>query len=199
VLSDRSSIFELQGRLGEARAELEEGLAIAIALKDDWNVSLCQIVLAEREFATGDPHRAVALGTLAVESARRVRQEVYALGNLATYQFAAGDVDAADANAREAVRTARTSDLVVVHWAMQLLAAIAAVRGRPAEAARLLGHVDAWLERIGLPRDHNDMKTYSVLLRALGEQLGEEDIAALTAQGARLSDEAAIDEALALP
>lgn len=196
LVSDRSRMFRMQGRFEEARVALTQALSLAVDLEDDWSISLCQMILAEIEFVAGDAWRTVALGEEALASARRVRQEIYALCNLACYQLAVGAVDGAQAHAREALELARGCEPNVVQAAVAHLAVVAALRDQPVRAARLLGYVDAWYERIGSARDATDAKGYAMLMEALRRQLPDHEIAAHAAQGAHLSEEAAIDEAL---
>jgi predicted ATPase len=196
LLTDRSILFRSQGRLDEAHAALAEGLHLATALQDDWLIALCQSLLAEIEFTNGDPLRAVALGEEALRGARRVRQETFfLLSNLACYHLAAGEIEAVEAYAREAVDLSR-SNLHDVGAVVQHLAAVAALRGEATRAARLLGYSNAYYERVGCLRDATDQIGFDILMRSLREQLREDDIAALAAQGAQLSRDAAVAEAL---
>jgi hypothetical protein len=78
------------------------------------------------------------------------------------------------------------------------LATIAARRGYAAEAARLRGFVDAWYAGEGFQREVTEQKTAELLDRALRESLGPAEIDALAAEGARLTEAQAVNQALAV-
>ena len=197
-LNDRSVMLRMQGKIDDAKGALAQALSVAIALQDDWSTALCQSLLAEIEFTAGDPHRAVEIGKQALASARRVRQEVFSLANLACFLIAIGEIDAAEAYVREALSLSLSNPNDVQAAVLQHSAAIAAIRGKAAPAARLAGYVNAWYERFGCVRDATDQKGYDLLMEAIRKQMSDADLSALAAQGARLTQEAAIDEALRL-
>ncbi len=154
---------------------------------------------AEIEFDAGDIGRAAELAGDVLEIFRRIGSsagEMYVLCNLATYRLLLGDTGAAEAAARTALLLARAREILVVTLAVQVLAAVAARHGRSLRAARLLGYVDAWCRREEYLRDATEQKGYDALLVSLREQLSEGEIAALAAEGAQLTEEAAVDEAL---
>jgi predicted ATPase len=196
-LCDRSSLFRRLGRTDEAKALLEEALVLARVNEDVWSTCLGQTLLAEIEFATGDPHRAVVLGNDAIASARIVRIEVFSLCNLACYYLAAGQIEAAEEHARASLDLAVHAHPNVVQAAIQHLATVAALRGEAARAARLLGYVNAWYERVGSLRDATDERGYGILMTSLRKQLPDDEIATLAAGGAGLTEEQCIREALA--
>ncbi|MHB8461557.1 MAG: ATP-binding protein [Vulcanimicrobiaceae bacterium] len=195
-LCDRSSLRRMQGHSDEAKELLVQAVSLASSTSDVWALSLCQLLLAEIEFATDNPQRAVEVCEETLVYARRVHQEVFVLCNLACYRLATGDVDGAEANAREAINLASSSDECTTAASIQHLAMVAALRRDPIRAARLLGYVGAWYERTGTLRDTIDQKSYESLTTNLHEQLSETEIMALTAQGEQLSQDAAVDEAL---
>ncbi len=196
ALSDRSAIFALLGREDERRAALQEALEIATEREDPWTISFCEMLIADAACKRGDLQEAIAMGRRASETLRRFGQEIFAMGNLAAYYFVAGDLENADRTAREVLQLSSNADLVGAKLMMQLLAAIAAMRGDAARAALLVGHVNAGLERLGLPRDDIDTYVFDALMRSLHATLDEATIAQLGAQGAALSEEAAIEKAL---
>jgi predicted ATPase len=195
-LNDRATLLRRQGRVHEAKALLAESLALASALQDVWATSLCQTLLAEIEFASGDPHRAVALGNEALIGARGVRMEIFTMCNLVCYHMAIGEIDAAEEHARNTLDLARHSHPNVVIATLQHLATIAAMRGAPSRAARVLGYVNAWYERIGSLRDSTDQRCYDVLMASLRDQLMDDEIVSLLARGAGFAEDDAVDAAL---
>jgi predicted ATPase/DNA-binding XRE family transcriptional regulator len=196
-LYGRGFVLHRLGRLDEARADITQALSLASSVEDDWTASLCVAALAELEFDAGNVRHAVSMAEEALARARRVRaahSEAFLL-DLAYFQLVLGEVDAAEPNAREALELAAASSHEL-RTALGFLAAIAAIRGHPVHAARLMGHVNAWCERIELSRDPPEQKSYDMLMESLRGQLAEHEILALAAEGARFNEDAAIDEAL---
>jgi hypothetical protein len=92
--------------------------------------------------------------------------------------------------------TLQREDLVVN--AIQHLAAGLALQGDARRAAPLLGYVDAWVSREGCKREPTEAKSHEILMAALHNQLGEDEIGILAAAGAQFDDDRAFDEALAI-
>jgi hypothetical protein len=88
---------------------------------------------------------------------------------------------------------------------MQHLASIAALRPLTSatdttpirrDASRLLGYVDACpLVRIDAGRGYTEQAEYDRAMSALRHELGEPDLAKLTAEGAAMSEEEALETA----
>jgi hypothetical protein len=76
------------------------------------------------------------------------------------------------------------------------LAAVAAIRARPRDAALLTGFVDASYWSKGIARGPLDRQIYEILLASLREQLSQDQIDAFAAEGATLGAEAAAELAL---
>ena len=72
------------------------------------------------------------------------------------------------------------------------------LQGDAARGARLQGYVDTWYRREGCERDVTESHTYEMLTEALRARLREDELAALAAAGARLSEEQATAEAFAV-
>jgi predicted ATPase/DNA-binding XRE family transcriptional regulator len=197
ALNGRGYVLQRLGRLDEARADITHALSLASEVDDDWTVSHCQAALAELEFDAGNTQRAVSLGEEAIARARRVRAahpETFLL-NLAYFQLVLGEIDAAEANAMESLDLAASSS-PDLRLALGYLATIAAIKGRTSRAARLVGYVNAWCERMELSRELPEQKSYDMLMESLRRQLSEDEISVLAAEGARLTEDAAIEEAL---
>jgi len=77
------------------------------------------------------------------------------------------------------------------------LAAVATVRGHPRPAARLMGFAMTEHQPRAL-NDRIDRSSYNIMMISLLEQLPEEIIAGLRAEGTRLELEHALDDALEL-
>jgi non-specific serine/threonine protein kinase len=193
------------GRLEEARTCVAEAVELAHALGSNSLVMILQHTFAQFEFLTGDAASAAALVASSLNAARAERgwlsgSEIGALSNLASYQLALGEIDAAQASAREALTLAHPARDVAAHMAIQHLAAVAALRSELRTAARLLGYVNNWLARMpeSRTRDPIDQSSYDILTASLRRQLTDEEATALMAKGALLSQDAAVAEALAL-
>jgi hypothetical protein len=121
--------------------------------------------------------------------------------NAAAYRLVLGEID-------EAQRAALSGLELVVHrrlthtsrqqtWAIQHLAAVAALRGDFDRAARLRGYVDAWYAAEGETREYTEQRAYDILVGALKQHLSHTDIERLTAEGALLDRDTAVEMALA--
>jgi hypothetical protein len=91
---------------------------------------------------------------------------------------------------------------VQVTWALQHLAAIAALRpdaermaSNCRRAAQILGFVDAQLFRLEATRKFTEQQERSSLLLTLGETLASEEVTTLLAEGATWSPEQALAQA----
>ncbi|MEO6834488.1 MAG: hypothetical protein ABI231_01085 [Candidatus Tumulicola sp.] len=94
-----------------------------------------------------------------------------------------------------------------VAFALQHLGAVAALRVPIAaegsteirsHAARLLGFSDARIAAMGSGRQPADQRVYDRALAALHDAMGADTVASLMAEGAVMTEEQAVDEALAL-
>jgi hypothetical protein len=104
-----------------------------------------------------------------------------------------GETDAAETAARVVLNAMRSDDTMVVPY----VAAIASVRGHPHAAARLMGFIDALLERHSSQRDLLQQQSWELLCTSIAKQLHPDVLSLRRAEGARLSAQAAGTEALA--
>jgi hypothetical protein len=74
------------------------------------------------------------------------------------------------------------------------LAAVAAVRGRPDAAARILGFVEAWRRQVDYLRSGLEEATFGILTSSLEAQLPSDVIERLCEEGAQFSLEQAVRE-----
>jgi hypothetical protein len=79
---------------------------------------------------------------------------------------------------------------------VQSLAFVAAAKSDARRAARLLGFADRGYERFEVQREPTEASIYERLLKLLQGQLPEGEIATLRAEGAALSEDQAVEEAL---
>jgi hypothetical protein len=106
-----------------------------------------------------------------------------------------GDVPAAAAYLAECLSIAREiDDRDLLGRVPAVLGGVAAARGRPALAARLVGASDAWFGLIGRTIDATERAEHDGYLQAARAQIGEAACAAAYAEGAALSVEQALEQ-----
>ncbi|MBV8531223.1 MAG: hypothetical protein JO104_07885, partial [Candidatus Eremiobacteraeota bacterium] len=204
VLRDAAAVASECGCLEDARQLYDEALALAIALGDESRATKISLGMAEFEFQTGNPARALELvsatETEAHESLenQNVTLAATALGNSAAYRIALGDTAGARNAARDAIRIARGRYALETTISMQHLATVETLNGDSHRAGRIRGYVDAWFRNEGYVREPTERRTYEILMNALHEKLSDAQIEALAAEGAQLSEEQAVAEALAV-
>jgi hypothetical protein len=156
--------------------------------------------MAELEFADGHAEQALRAVNEALEIHVRGKNATYTAidcTNSAAYRIALGDLSAARESAREGLRVAgQVRSEQVIAWAMQHLALLAALGGDARRAVQLLGYVDAQYIALGMQREPTEQWGYDKLMAALREQLSEDEIAELAAEGAAWSQDQAVEEAL---
>jgi predicted ATPase len=186
--------YEMTGRLEEGRRATLEVLEMARRDGDERIVSVNLMNLAEAEFALGESESAVRRleELLASKAARKnARLRANTNSNLAAYLIALHRDEDARAVARAAVFDAREAgDEGVMACAMQHLAAMLA-HGNPRTAAKLLGYVDRVFAQ-GYQRERTERYTHDLLMEALHERIGDDEIAALTREGGAMPEAQAI-------
>jgi predicted ATPase len=195
VAVDRGDIASARDLSGQAMATFE-----ALGASD--GVAYVCITLGEAEFRTGHIERAAAL----VQQARQAygtlgnhRSSACAADYLAAFAIAAGDVDAARTHARDALQLL-TADRhpMFLSEAIEHLGHVASLHGDVRRGALLYGYADAAFAKIAHKRSYTAdwcRVRYAELLRG---GLDAEHLAALTADGAALSEDRAIEEAFAV-
>jgi hypothetical protein len=182
------------GRFDEARIDLAKSIALkdTIGEKDATTRLRSQAYL---EFVDGNVQNAEELlengTTLAIVT-------VIGLDELAATRLVLGKIDAAEAAARTALQLGRFDEPRDTLGPIQHLATVAALRGRPRGAARLLGFVNAKFPEVQRVRSHYQRAGYDILAASLRDQLSKETIESLAADGALLDLDRAADEALSL-
>ena len=142
--------------------------------------------LALLEFTRGDVERAIELGREALNGRRSLPQRhriPQALHNLAAYLLAADRPGEARPVAEEALSLLRGQAEAIDRLAnLQMWSLIAALEGRYADAARLIGWVDAAYERAGSRRNPWEQQSYERLLSLLRVPFAESELSARTAE-----------------
>jgi predicted ATPase/DNA-binding XRE family transcriptional regulator len=198
LLHARCLIRALAGRLGEARidstdaARLMEGIGeVDSIVRVYWEAFF--------EFTDGNVRRAARLLELCVDHSRtQSKNPAGPLSELAAARIVLGDIEEAKSAAHEALGLAQVEQLDGAWRAIQHVATIAALQGKPIPAARLMGFVDGWCEQKAGYRGYYERASHAALLASLREQLAGDAIATLAAEGARLTFERAVEEALDL-
>ncbi len=199
ALTNKALVADVCGRWDEASASYAEALAVATEVGDHHGATTIRVNMAELEFQMGNAARALDLVAEIEEAPHGPvadRLVVSALQNGAAYRIALGDTAGARIAARTALRHARGVFALNVAVSMQHLATVAISGGDVRRGGRLLGYVDAWFVSEGYERESTEQRAYELLLTELRKQLGADEIEALAADGAQLSEDQAVAEAL---
>ena len=183
------------GDMAAARDHFEQALELTRSQRNPIREATILPNLAEVEFNLGAVDRAIGRAREAVallRAAGKLFDLGWALSNLASYLLVHGVLDEAEAAAREALELVRAEGGTIVRVCLQQWAALAALRGYPAEAARLAGFVDAAYEASGQPRQPTEQQIHERLAAALRDALVPDRIVALGAEGAAMAEERAI-------
>jgi non-specific serine/threonine protein kinase len=203
-LNVRAFTRVLSDRLEEARMDIDELVALGEASGEETFVLHASRLRAILAFCAGDITQAIQVAeeTLARIASRAAfsRLEDTIRCDLGGYKLIQGDVDGAElagktalSHTRENCHQFNASGARIT----QLLAAVAAVRGCSRVAVRLTGFVEATYWSKGLSRGPLDRRIDEILFTSLRERLSPDDLSALTAEGAKLGAEAAVEMALA--
>lgn len=195
-----SAIATTGGQTNDARQSYLQGLSLAESIDDDFSASTIRLNLAELEFQTGNAEAALelarALERPSAGSHTGSFHQIGALGNCTAYRIALGNIADARLTGRATLRLARGVDALMTTGAAQHLGAIAALSGDARTGAMLLGYVNAWYGEHGYEREPTEQRSYDILMTALREQLSQDEIESFAAEGARLSEEDAVNKAM---
>jgi hypothetical protein len=182
------------GRFSDARLDLAKSAALEDALGDRdaaarlrWQAYL--------EFVDGSVEKAEE-HLESCTSPDLATNPLHGLDELAGTRLVLGKIDAAEAAARTALEFSRFDSPVDTFGPIQHLATVAALRGRPHTAARLLGFVNAKMSELQRIRTHFHCAGHDILMASLREQLSADAIEKLVAEGAAMDFDRAVDEAL---
>lgn len=190
---------EYAGDIPSAIAFCTEGVETLRAIEGDDGTPDHVSYLAELQFRAGNPEQALALVSLALERHRTHNEKfdvLVDLSNTAAYLIALDRYDEAQREATESLALAdEEKNSLWRAFAVQHLAAIAALRGEAVRAAQLLGFSDAHLAELGYHREHTEQQEYSRVAAALRERLGEDEMQRLMAEGRSWAADRAVAEA----
>ncbi len=199
-LNIQAVIEKSRGDVGAARERYAQALAAYKALGNESGTAGVLGNVAELEFADGHPEQALRSLSEALEIDVRGKSASYIASdytNGAAYRLALGDLAGARESAREGLRVARQGRVeLFIAIALQHLAVLAGLSGDGPRTAQLLGYVDTRYTELGMKRAFTEQWGYDKLLVALRENLNEDEIAQLSAEGATWSEDRAVEEAL---
>jgi predicted ATPase/DNA-binding XRE family transcriptional regulator len=188
-----------QERFEEGRADIDELAALGEASGDETFLLFASRMRSLYAYCAGDIPQAIQLAEKTLDRLSELHPAAFQLKDhvlcdLAGFRLVVADIDGAESAGKQSLSRARdnrrefnSSDPRTT----ELLAAVAAVRGRPRDAALLMGFVDAPYRSKGIVRGPLERQIYGILLASLREQLAQDQIDALAAEGATLGAEAA--------
>jgi predicted ATPase/transcriptional regulator with XRE-family HTH domain len=195
-LYGRAMLYESEARFDDARADVGAAEAICKAHGDElYIIRKLKVRMIYIESSAGNLRRAIEIAHEMLESEHGAMPEVLdkANGCLACLHLLLGETDAAEGAARAVLSATRSDESLVV----QYVAGIAALRGHSLVAARLMGFIDALLERVPSQRDLLQQRTWDLVCAAVAKRVHPDIVALWRAEGAKLSAQAAAAEALA--
>ncbi|MBV8531246.1 MAG: tetratricopeptide repeat protein, partial [Candidatus Eremiobacteraeota bacterium] len=201
ALNTAGMIAADRGRIDEAQRIFADALALATALGVDVQKTAIRLNMADLEFRAGNTARALELASAIKAEGPGLYSFTSVIAMLvdsAAFKIVLDDIAGARIDAREGLRLARGADSFLTAAAFQRLAIVAARSSDPHRAARLHGFVDGWYRSAGFEREPMEVRMDEILMTALREQLTGSAIETLAADGARLSEDHAVAEALAL-
>lgn len=152
--------------------------------------------LAELEFRAGNAEEALRLVSEALARHRRQNEPVHVvvdLSNAAAYSLALDRFADAESYGREALNLAvEGKNPLWTAFALQHLAALEALRGDAASAARLLGFIDSRFAELEHQREHTEEQEYQRARSALRAKLDSLDLERYVADGAAFCEEDAL-------
>ncbi len=195
-----AALEQQRGDLARAQELFAEAGSLLEAVGSPSDRAFVLYVLAEIEFARGDPRGALARARKAHVLLKPLVQETRVLGvnasNMAAYAIAAGDLETASSCAREAIGLLRDMDDLQV-WPIEHVAVIEALSGRLEAAAKLFGFTDAAVRRLRMDRGPTEQAGASLLLALLRRRFDDGELAGLTLDGSLLTPSEAAAAALA--
>jgi DNA-binding winged helix-turn-helix (wHTH) protein len=194
ALNDLGLLCTATGETAEAIRYFALARDLARMLGDGVREGVILSNLGEVEFSAGAMDRAVEW---AAEAARLLRSvpspyEARPLVNLATYEALRGNLGRARKHAAAALVLLQSEDGYWLRVCLQVWAAIALGAGRPAEAAKLIGFVDADFKRSGEVRQAAESQLYADVRRRLAASATGDCLAQWFSEGARWTESIAV-------
>jgi predicted ATPase/DNA-binding winged helix-turn-helix (wHTH) protein len=180
----------------EARRCFTRALELGWEANDLLRVGGCLGFLAEFEFKMGAVDIAIEQAQESADAFRSIDQQLLlgcALGNLASYRVARGDLTEARALAEEALSLVRAEGGKLLLSRLQVWASLGAVEGRYEGAAKLAGYVDAGYAALGYSREATEQYLQDRLGKLLEDNLPPAIIRSHAAEGAGWSEDQAVN------
>ena len=209
LLLDLGSARAASGDIAGARSFFAQALRQFEEDQNEDQVAVTAGTLAEAEFHAGDAHAALGHVEDALAAASHSPRyiAVWIQSNMAAFLVALDQFDRARQCIGQALRAAVNveSELYVLLLLQHLAATLALEPDRAAKApateerklaARLAGYVDKRMLEIGFTREFTERQEYDRMTAALTDALGAHALADLTADGAKLKEERAVEFAL---
>jgi predicted ATPase/DNA-binding winged helix-turn-helix (wHTH) protein len=196
AINELGSLALQTNEFAEARRCYATARELAQALGDNLREYLCLLNLGEVEFRLGAIERAITYARAAATGLRGLNQRSYlgaALVNLASYQIIRDDLDEAERIAEEALSVLRIEGGYWLRVCLQIFALLRAHNGRHAEAAQLIGFVDAGESSSGDIRQPLEQEIYERLSALLASGLRPDDIKVWAEDGARWTERRAVE------
>ena len=198
LLTARTYWLEVSGRAAEGEPLMAELVALMRSLGDERKLDHALMQMAESLFVQGKAADAIIMRR-EVEQRIGQRRVNYAASNLGNLCAALTFNDELD----EALQTARAAFPLIQHegalgTCADHFALLACKMGRPADGARLLGRSDANFRASGFLREESELRAVRMTLDALRTAMSASELAARFAEGAAMTDEAAIRAALGI-
>ncbi len=191
------------GKYASARALLEEGLSLAREIGDSYRAALILDYLGDVARCEQDYGRAQAAYEQSLSSLNEIgaaRDTAGVLHNLAHTHLHQGEVERALALFSESMRLQRAQgNPEGIAECLTGFAALATVRGRPADAARLLAATVQLGGRNAAPLWPAERVEYEHYLSSVRAQLTDKEFEVAQGKGRTLTMEQAMEYALSLP
>lgn len=198
-LNELADIAGERGDVDAARELYAQTLGAFERLHDQAGKAVVLIDLAELEFGVGNAQDALrnSQEAIAIESrGKNATNLATAFSNMTAYHIALADLDAAAEAARDALSSAqRVQSGSKLAWVLQHVALIAGLRGELPTAARLLGYVNSKYAELGLERESTERWGFDKLSALLLVHLSDSEVATLATEGAKWSEDQAVDVA----
>jgi hypothetical protein len=200
----RMSIMNTRAFLAYHREDLPNAARLFAQLRDEHRAlgnstreRMSMLALAEVEYGLGNTQAAIAIVREVLAGVAKYRYRVFRaslLSNLAGYLLSIDDRAAAYRTACEAIDelAEREPEAAFVVNAMLHVALVWALEGEYANAARLLGYIDAVNARHAYGQEHNEIISRDRLVGVMVAEIASEERAKLIAEGASLAPEVAI-------
>jgi predicted ATPase/class 3 adenylate cyclase len=184
-----------------AQARLDYDRVIAILRKFGQHETYAQTRFnqAELECAIGNLEAAAALAQESATGLHAVSSygfEAFALVNLAGYQIGLRRFDDAAISIEAALEIEQRYGVGIAALAVEYAAAVCIHRTDFERAAKFAGYAEAWYRTSGIERGPTERLGHDFLSAALRERCAEQELLDVFADGARMTEDEAVEQAL---